>query len=194
MAIPGGGNQQISNNLIYLLESKKHLEPKNTLIGINITGLDRFDLMCPIDHPDANKYFSWQQDFGYGWITEGSFCNSAPPFNGKLQKNIGIEQLILYNCLAIIQCFSYIELQGFRYFFMLMDNNILKDSPEWFKNFVLNNSHFVKFDQVNNMHDFAQQQKELSTDGFHPSKNGYKMIAQQVKDFLNKDPIFSKLL
>jgi hypothetical protein len=156
LAIPGGGNQQINNNLVYLLESKKYIEPKNTLIGINITGLDRVDLMCPIDHPDVNENFSWQQDFGFGWINEGSFCNYTPPFNGKLQKNIGIEQVILYNCLAIIQCFSYMELQGFKYFFMLMDNDILKDSPAWFKNFVLHNNHLVRFNQVNNMHDFVQ--------------------------------------
>ena len=185
LAIPGGGNCATSTNLIYLLETKKYIEPKNTLIGINITGLDRIDTMCAVDHPDSNKNFSWNHDFGYSWITEGGFTSNIPPFYGVLQKNTEIEQISISNALAMIKCFSYLELHKFNYFFMVMDDLVIQDSPPWFLDFLnCRRQQWITFDDHITMHSLAKGKNLLEEDKFHPSISGYQLIADMVLEQL----------
>jgi hypothetical protein len=185
LAIPGGGNHATSTNLIYLLETKKYIDPTNTLIGINITGLDRVDTMCAVDHPDSNKNFSWNCDFKYGWITEGGFTSNMSPFYGDLQKNIGIEQIHILSALAVIKCFSYLELNKFNYFFMVMDDLVIQDSPLWFFDFLnCRRQQWITFDNHNTMHSFVKEKNLLEKDKFHPSVRGYQLIADMVLEQL----------
>jgi hypothetical protein len=194
LAIPGGGNQQLVDNLIYLLETKKYIDPQNTLIGINITGLDRIDTMCAIDHPNSNKNFSWANEFNYSWITEGSFINKSLPFNGALQKNVGLTQIQLTNCLSIVKCFSYLEKHGFNYFFMIMNDNIISDSPAWFNSYLLEQktNSYIKFNDCYSMHSFAKSQNLLEKDNFHPDKNGNQLIASKIVKFLFDKKLISE--
>jgi hypothetical protein len=192
LAISGGGNHSISTNLIYLLETKKYINTNNALIGINITGLDRIDTMCAVDHPDANKHFSWDHDFGFSWITEGGFTHRGLPFNGALQKNTGLEQIHILNALAIIKCFSYLELHKFSYFFMVMDDVVIQDSPPWLLDFLnCRQKQWITFNNYNTMHSFAKENFLLEEDKFHPTASGHKLIADVVmkqlvdKKFIN---------
>lgn len=188
LAIPGGGNFAISHNLVYILESKKYMTPKNTMIGFNLSSLDRSDVICPVDHPQANQSFSWSKDFGYAWLTQGSFAYQTPPFKRMLQLHMGLENLITLNCLAIVQCMTYLEHRGFDYFFMLMDDTIIQDSPAWFTDSVLHGRKhkMVTFGEHQSMHEFcAGNDKLLSPDGFHPSNLGYQRIGERVNEFLS---------
>lgn len=185
LAIPGAGNFSIANGLTYFLETKKYIDPTNTLIGINFTGLDRIDTMCAVDHPNANRCFSWANDLGFNWITDSNFTQKVQPFNGLLQKNIGLEQVRTLNCLSIIQVLSYLESNNFNYFFMLMNNYILTDSPDWFKTFLnQRRSKWLTFDQYQTVYEFVDANKLTDKDGFHPSLNGYKLIAQTIASTL----------
>jgi len=186
LAIPAGGNTQISKNLAYMLETKKYITPNNTLIGINLSGLDRIDTMCAVDNLYANKNFSWAQDFGFGWITQGSFLFNAPPFNGMLQKNMELTQVKQTSCLSIMQCVAYLDWRGFDYFFMLMDDSVIDDAPDWFKDSLLNSrqDRYIKFDEHRSMYSFAKNQNLLSNDNFHPSQAGYELIGDRVYKFL----------
>ena len=184
LAIPKSGNYSISTNLIYLLESKNHINPENTIIGINFTGLDRIDNMCSQDHPNANRDFSWDHDFKFGWITEGTFITRSQPYNGILQKNIGFEQTKITNCIFIIQCISYLEARNFNYFFMLMNDTII-DAPSWFTNFL--NSHkdkWITFDNNQNMHEFSKSKNLLVNDTFHPLPSAHKLMAEHISNKL----------
>jgi hypothetical protein len=193
MAMPGGGNKQIIYNLVYLLESKSHITPADTLIGISLTGLDRLDTMCAVDHPNANQWFSWGQDFRYSWITQGSFAFAGPPFGGILQKHMELEQIQLDNCLSIVQCLTYLEAQGFDYFLMLMDDTIIDDSPAWFKDRVFNKlkHRFVDFGESASMYSYAKSQNYLSEDGFHPNQQGQKLISSKVNKHLEDHAIIN---
>lgn len=183
LAIPGNGNYSIATNLIYYLETKKYIDPSEILIGINITGLNRTDIMCPVKHPDANPYFSWDQEFGYGWITYSEFGVNKPPFGNSLQKNIGYEQLVRINCMAVVQCLSYLELKKFNYFFMVMNNTVLDDSPEWFRKFIdEHSSHWITFDQHLTMHAFTESLGLLEK--LHPNKEAHRIMAQKIYDQL----------
>ena len=196
LAIPGGGNTQICHNLIYLLESKSWITPENCLIGINFTELCRIDTMCPVDHPNANPYFSWNKDFNFSWITEGAFTAALPPFKGLLQKNMGYDQVTLLNSLLITQCLNYLDQKGFNYFFMLMTSDSLDKSnlpqhyqtrsPTWLIETINQHRHknFVSFEFADSMYDYCKIKDLLAEDKFHPNQTGYKKIASKVKTFL----------
>lgn len=183
LAIPGGGNQQIADNLIYLLETKKYITAENSLIGINFTGLDRIDTMCAVDHPDANKHFGWSRDFGFGWITEGSFVNKSAPFNGALQKNMELTQVQRSNLLNIVKLLSYLNINGFKYFFMMMNDEII-EQPIVRSNVCTNQERWVHFGNFDNMKSFVTNQGLLAEDRFHPSKSGHEQIAKTIFEFL----------
>ena len=190
LSIPGSGNLSIANNLTLCLETKKNLSPTNSIIGINISGLDRIDIMCSVDHPDANKYFSWGKDLGHNWITHGAWVGleKSSPFYGSLQKNMELEQARTMSCLSIVHCFSYLELHNFKYFFMLMDDYIINDSPAWFTDYLdQRKDKCVKFNQHQSMHSYAKSCEGLHTDQFHPSVIGHKLIAEQIKSFIQKN-------
>lgn len=185
LAIPGGGNQQIADNVIYLLETKKYITSENCLIGINFTGLDRLDIMCAVDHPDANKNFSWSKDFGFGWITEGTFVSKTSPFNGMLQKNMELDQTQLSNCLSIVKLLSYLELNRFKYFFMLMNDEIMDTSRTWFNDFVnQGQTGPVIFGQSKSMKSFATDKGLLNKDQFHPNKEAHQLMSNEIFGYL----------
>jgi hypothetical protein len=189
LSMPGGGNLSIANNLTLCLETKKNISSSNSLIGINITGLERIDTMCSVQHPDANKYFNWAKDLNHNWITQGGWTEleEKSPFYGSLQKNIELEQARTLSCLSIVQCFSYLECNNFKYFFMLMDDNIISDSPSWFKKYLdQRKDKYIRFDQDQSMYSYAKTCGELSSDQFHPSIQGQKLIAGHIGSLIQK--------
>lgn len=138
--------------------------------------------MCPVDHPDANGYFSWDHDLGFGWITDTDFTGRAPPFNGLLQKNIGIEQAETLSCLSIMQLLLYLESNRFNYLFMIMNNYILVDSPDWFMNFLKRRKDkWITFDRYQTVYDYVRS-NNLTHEEYRmsPSIDGHKLIAQTV--------------
>lgn len=182
LSMPGGGNRQTADNLTYLLNTKPEITPSNSLILFNISGLDRIDTMCSIEHPDANKNFSWSKDFGFGWITEGGFVSTKAPFRGSLQKNMELEQIRLSSCLAIIQLLAFLELKKFRFGFMTMHDRIFDECPEWFKTVIFEHYYhnYMRFGEVLSMHEFAKSKNLLASDGFHPNLEANQLVADMV--------------
>ena len=187
LAIPGGGNFSIANNLVYFFQSKSYINPLETQIIFNISGLDRSDVMCPPDHPYANKNFSWTHDLGYGWLTSGGFtAGTDGPFSGLLEKNMGIDSIFTTNCLALTQAFTYLEHRGFDYAFMIMHDQVLSDSPKWFLQVLEERrSKWIQFEQSKTMNGHCIINGLLDSDQFHPSMAGHSNIADHVVKFLN---------
>ena len=193
LAIPGGGNIAAGYNIVYLLETKKFFTSNETLVLFNITGLDRFDTICYKDNAHANPSFSWNQDFGFGWITEGEFTHGrlwrdgGLPFKGLLHKNIGIDQMITFNSLSIINTITYLEANNFQYAFMLMDQHIETAAPDFLKRFLDNRSaHYITFDGVSNIYEYCKQNTWLKKDQFHPNHEGHSRIADFVYQHIDK--------
>jgi len=185
LAISGGGNSSQMTSLTCFLETKKNIIPTDTLIILNLTGLYRVDTMCSIDHPDANPHISWAQDLGFTWITCDMLGTKISAISKFLHKNMELEQIKTFSCLAIIQGLSYLESNNFNYFFMLMDDFILEDSPEWFRNFLEQRKNkWIKFDQHQTMHSYVSELELTCEDNFHPSTDGHKLIAQNIIDTL----------
>jgi hypothetical protein len=181
LSISGGGNYAAGKNLIYWIENDQHITPENTLIVFNLTGLDRIDTMCPPDHPNANKFFSWSHVFKFGWITQGSFLSTQEPFKGLLQKNMGYNQVQISSSLAIIDTITYIESKNLDYRFMVMDQQILDESPVWLTKFISDRStKWIKFDGCQTMHEYCKKNNMLAHDQFHPSLDGHKEIASYI--------------
>jgi hypothetical protein len=189
-AMPGGGNIAATANLIYYLETNKLLiRPDNTIIGINITGLNRLDVMCDVNNDQINVDLCCidssgidhpSKELGFGWVTH---CNN------HRNKHVDIQ-----NCLSILQCFSYLDLHKFQYFFMVMNDDIYSDSPSWFKDTLDQHSDkWIKFGDITGMMEFAKSKKltKSSTD-HHPTIEGHKLIANYIIDFLKKKEIFNE--
>lgn len=175
MAMSGSGNLASMTNLIHFLETNKDIiTPKNSLIGFNITGLDRVDKICSINDPLANfnsyRYYCKDSDIKFSWITSGWDPSS--------------EQFIEQSCLTVLQCLSYLELKKFRYFFMLMNNPVYDCSPIWFKTMLnAHRANWVKFDDTIGMLEFSQKNNLITSCG-HPNTQGHKLISDYVMEFL----------
>lgn len=187
LAMQGNGNTSICQGLSYVINSElRHsFPPERTLILFNITGLDRIDLMVPNSHPDINTLGSWHRVFPFAWITSGGWLGQRSGNSKKLidslQKNMGWEQVILSNCLTIINLVRSLESLGYRYHFMLMDDQILKDAPEFFVEFIKTKSdHWITFGEHLSMHAYGDSLGVLQDDNFHLSIDGNIKISKVV--------------
>jgi hypothetical protein len=191
LAIAGNGNTAIVQNLSYALEeSKLVFSPETTLVMFNITGLDRIDLMVPNSHPDINQIGSWHDIFPFAWITSGGYVGlasgNAQKLIDSLHKNLDWEPIIMANCLTIINFIQRLEADGYRYYFMLMDDQILNDSPKFFQNFIKSKSNsWITFGEYQSMHGYGKSLGLLDTDNFHLTLEGDLKIAEFVKQKIN---------
>jgi hypothetical protein len=192
MSIPAGGNSALVNNLIYYLETKPDWNPSTTLVGFNITELHRLDVMCPVDHPNHNTNFSWDHDLRHGIITLGPFTSTATPFNGLMQKHMGWDQVIKLNCLELVKLFTYLEHRRFSYFYMLIDDTVLEDSPDWFKKVLEKYKHRQALSS--GMAEFAREHNEVNDDNWHPSKYGQELIAKEIITFIDQHELTKNII
>lgn len=182
-AIPGGGNTQAMTNLIYFLEKNKNVNRNKLLVGFNITGLNRVDRITSINDPIRNTDLSTRDisdKLNIGWRTGES--NSII----KNNKNVEIRnEFDIFNCLIIIQAINYLENNNIDYFFMIMNNAIVDDSPEWFKKFLLlRKNNWVIFETYIGMYEFCRSKKLLDNTN-HPTRIGHQLLADYVLKFLN---------
>jgi hypothetical protein len=180
-AMPGGGNVATLTNLVYYLEINKDINPLETLIGLNLTGISRQDVICRADHPKANQdpsVSNIKEKLNIGWA------------HGRQQYAIrtqGVQEIELYNMLAIVQGITYIESKNIDYFFMLMNSYIYTLAPSWFRNFLdAREKHWVKFDNQLGMWEFVKQ-KKLTTSDEHPSQLGHQLISNYILQHLNNE-------
>lgn len=194
LALGGGSNISSTTNLVYYLETNKQtVTNQNTLIGLNITGLDRYDSICRLEDPlinndlcciDPSGIDHVSKELGFGWITHGN----------KIRQ----EHTDILNCMALLQCFSYLDLNNFSYFFMLMNNAVYNTAPGWFKIALdQRKSRWVTFDDTMGMMELVLKNKlTRSPTDWHPNIQGSKLIAKYVIDFLKKnqnyDPFFTQ--
>ena len=183
LSIPGAGNIAITSNLILFLENNKHIVPDHTAIILNLTELDRMDLPCAVDHPNANRFFSWADSLNCNWLTEGAFTVNKSPFNQALQKNIGYDQIVMFSCLSVLKCFGYLESRGFDYRFMLMLDSVYTESPQWFQEALDQRiKKWIQIREYRGMQDYGRANKLLHTDNYHLSLDGNQHIANVIDD------------
>jgi len=185
-AISGNGNTAIVQNLSWALTSWSSVfSPEKTLIVFNITGLDRLDLMAPASHPDINHSGSWSSALPFGWITSGGLLGRASGKSQKiidsLYKNLGWEQIIISNCLNLINFIQRLKTEKYRFYFMLMDDQIVKDSPQFFLDFLESNTdNWIRFDECLSMNAYGKKLDLLMDDNFHLTVQGHKEISEPI--------------
>lgn len=180
LAIPGGGNLASFMNLVYVLETNKGIvTPDNTLIGFNITGMNRYDVIGDPERDNINKDIACidpegishpSEVLGFGWITK---------------PNTNLKTCILSE-LVIITCLTYLESKKFNYFFMLMNDSIYTDSSFMFKQALdQRKSNWIIFDKTKGMAELAKKYNQLEPDG-HPTITGHKRLSEFVLDWIRK--------
>lgn len=181
LAIPGGGNTAMAHNVMHFLQTKPHFSNQNSLVVFNITGVDRIDTICESDHPDTNGCFSWYKDLGTGWITEGGFQTVKSPFYGARQKHQGYAPTCVSSVLQVISLTSYLTAKQFAWYFMIMDQGVLTNSPTFFRSFLDSvQAHWIKPDGYETMLDFCQAKNLVLEDNFHPSLDGHTGLHHAV--------------
>jgi hypothetical protein len=184
LAMPGSSNISAFSNLIYFLETNKEYTPENTLVGFNLTSLSRIDEICDVNDPRANKDLCCiepegllhpSQSMGFSWITR---------VNDYALTEYTHPEIL--NMLAVVNGITYLEANNFDYFFMLMIDEIFTESPTWFQEFLTKySSRWVKFDNALSMFSFVDQRSlTISEDDQHPSRDGHKLIAETVLNFI----------
>jgi hypothetical protein len=183
LALPGGGNLAALSNLIFYLNSLENekVDPSNILVGINLTGLHRIDVIADVEDK-INKDFACfdssglvhpSETFSFGWITG---ANDMYPFK--------YDKFDILSCLYILQTFEYLKSKKIKFFFMIMNDPIYYQAPNWFQKFLNDNDDsWVKFDSILGMYEFANSIGELTDDG-HPTTQAHRIIAKRVLDFL----------
>ena len=82
----------------------------------------------------------------------------------------------------LINFMHSLEALNHRYYFMLMDDQILLDAPDFFIKFLQDkDTHWIRFGEHQSMFSFAKHLGLLQSDGFHPSDQGHEKIADQIK-------------
>jgi hypothetical protein len=178
VALTGGGNAAMVNNLIYAIETQNTgvIDPAETLVIFNVTGLQRIDMISETFHPNANKYHSWDTILGFNWITIPHLTATNTVFKDLIHKNCGYDNIVLYNSLQVIMLINYLESKGFAYKFMLLDDTIEEEAPDILLPYIAN---AIKFEGLN-MHEYCKENNMLSEDGWHPSDTGYKSISDML--------------
>lgn len=176
-AIPGCGNIAAMTNLVLFLEKYTEYNGSNTLVGINLTELNRSDTITDKDDPKANKDPSNQHVRDYldiGWINH-KFENYHLNFEYQTSS-------------LIVQTFNYLETKKINYFFMLMIDDIYYKSPQFFQKFLNSRrDKWVTFDKTKSMKKFVVDKKlTVSNNDTHPNKQGHKVISDYVTDHLRK--------
>jgi hypothetical protein len=182
LAMPGSGNIAAFSNLIYYLETTKP-PVDQTIIGFNITGLDRLDIIRDINEPhntdlcciDTTGIVHPSVSLGFGWETS--------TIKHKIFK------INILSCLTILQAITYLDHAKYNYFFMLMNNSIYNDAPDWFKQVLdQRKNRWITFNETVGMQEFADSKNMLiSPTDRHPTTDGHKIIASYVLDYLNHE-------
>jgi len=172
-ALPGGGNIAAMTNLVLYLEQHPDVTGSNTLVGLNITALERFDIICAPGAPGTVYNLAAQhvtQELDIGWIHNQHSRHLKHSTSAGVQKS----------CISLIQAMVYLESKSIDYFFMLMTQDIYTYSPDWFKRFLdARTHHWVKFDSTIGMLEYIKKH-ELITDDLHPTRAGHGVLAGHV--------------
>jgi hypothetical protein len=178
--LPPNKQEIAVKNLIYYFELNPEIN--NTLVGFNITGLTRQDIICHSTHPAKNNDLSSRditQKLNIGWARGSD--------NLKIKQQ-GPDEIIIYNCLEIIQGIIYLESKNIDYFFMFMTSADY-NAPIWIKTFLENRKkNWVTFDDQIGMLEFVKQHNlTISNDDHHPSREGHRLIASYILSHLKKN-------
>ena len=182
LGIPGSGTQSMVYNLINFCDSDI-IDASQTLIVFNITELHRWDIMCPVGHPDACKHFSWDKILNHSWILSEHFNGSSGKhYMQQLGINMGVEQQIKTNCLSIISLVNYLKQRGLNYYFIMLDDNFNDtNTPDFFKRFLQSEiENAVMVENHYSMLKFATESQKIADDQCHPNTEGYKTIAEHI--------------
>ena len=198
VAISGGGTHAMVQNLSYMLSGTNWFPPEKTLVLFDITGLERVDLMVSEQHPDRNDFSHVNITLPFAWITSGGWFGPdhikdfRSPLTGlrtghskamidELQKNQEYEQVVLDNSLGVMNLIMSLAHRGYRYYFMIMDDQVLQDAPDFFQKFLDGqDQHWIKFDPYLSMFAYTRALSMLDTDQFHPSRQGHVKIAERI--------------
>jgi hypothetical protein len=186
--MPGGGNISATKNLIlYIEKHKNQIQSNNTIIVLNITGLNRWDLPCHVTNLNANKDLACVDSIGIAHPSEG--LGLAWITKQSRYGDLNIDHVDVISALSIIECLSYLELNSLPYFFMVMASADYESSPDFLKKFLNSrNDKWVKFNQHIGMFDYVKS-IDLITNDNHPTVEGHRVIANHVIKHLKNDKI-----
>lgn len=171
-AIPGGGNMAAMTNLIYFLQTNPDWTAENTLIGFNITGLDRRDVMVSAEHPEAKAMqaqYHIRKDLQIGWLIDGML-------DWRTTQQV-------QSCLAVLQGLTYLDHCGFDYFFMLLNQPVYDVAPAWFQQVL--DQHRPRWLQFSEGGMYERVRAAGAVDStLHPTRTGHGLLAQDVLQYL----------
>lgn len=191
LGIPGSGPQSMTYNLINFCEADA-IDTDKTLVAFNISELHRWDVMCTPDHPESCEYFSWAGILNHSWILSENCCQCGRKhFMHQLGMNMGVDQQIKTNCLSIISLVRYLKQKNLNYRFIMLDDNLNNNTtPDFFKRFLQSElEHIVTVQECYSVLEFAKKSGMIESDQFHPSKEGYRVIAEHIFEHLKTNTI-----
>ena len=187
LAISGGGNTATIGGLRYAMQTQQTWSPENTLIIFNITGLERIDLICPTDHPAGDNGTPWYELglIPFKWLISGGWNrnqgNEQDRLFRSLEKNQQYDPLCVQHSLDLINFMLSLDAEGYRWYFMIMDDALVWDpAPDFLRSFLKARSNWITFGEHLSMHSFCRSIGELNRDKFHPSPLGHKHIADRI--------------
>jgi hypothetical protein len=173
LAAAGHGNISIANNMLTLL-TRFTYNPAETLILFNITDPSRLDIPCDKLHPEHSCYSEWPEKI----IPFKYIVSKESDITRGLTKTIGVDQVEILTSNMILGMMSFLKQNNFNFKFLLMSDYTAHPtlSP------VISNfsSNLVKLDPGVGMHEFSIITNNLHADGWHPSIEAHRAIADCV--------------
>ena len=180
-AMPGAGNNFISQSMVWGLESKK-LSPETTMVVVMWSGHDREDAIFSSDAVDKGA------NFVYNYTD--NVCNGTTGGPGRegdmtlhwwgyrdIHKYKSLESRAVENAIWKIQLKRYLDAGGYKSIFVdFLDPSV----PNRTENFdivkflpdTIKETYISIMDQMQDIYSFSLKRMLLSDDDFHPSADG----------------------
>ena len=168
LASGGSGNIVIANSIIDCF-SRYNYEIDNTLLLFNLSGWDRYDLICDWHHPECSDYVQWNKDIlPYAYIGHGK------PLYEKIRKELGFNNIehLITNFTELF--LTWLDTKKINYTFTLMseiDRNIFN------KVISTRKDKLVTFGEIMYMREYALSINQTYPDHQHPNQQGHRQIA-----------------
>jgi len=198
-AMPGAGNNFISQSMVWGLETKK-LSPETTMVVVMWSGHDREDAIFSSDAIDnsANYVYNFTDNVCHG-TTGGSSRNgdgNTRWFGYRdIHKYKSFESRAVENAIWKIQLKKYLDASGYKSIFVdfldpsvpnrTANFDIVKFLPDTIKE-----TYISIMDQMQNIYSFSLKRMLLTDDDFHVSPDGNLAWTREILIPYCKDGLY----
>jgi hypothetical protein len=198
-AMPGAGNNFISQSMVWGLETKK-LSPETTMVVVMWSGHDREDAIFSADAVDKNA------NFVYNYTD--NVCNGTTGGSGRegdmtlhwwgyrdIHKYKSFESRAVENAIWKIQLKKYLDASGYKSIFVdfldpsvpnrTANFDIVKFLPDTIKE-----TYISIMDQMQNIYSFSLKRMLLTDDDFHVSPDGNLAWTREILIPYCKDGLY----